>query len=174
MSGLLSCLEQKNNLSFDIKVADLVKMGRFRFNKFFSDYTREDEEEVSAALENLGIEHLRDKDFLSLSGGEQQLVWLAQLAVQNTDIILLDEPTQQLDLYNRKRIFDHMNNLVREKGKMVICVTHDIQNLYDVEGGFINLSETHPCLREINRQNLEEHLKILQAHPPRSSGGTFL
>ena len=137
-------------------------MGRFRFKNFFSEYNQEDRAIAAEAMKSLEICHLEEKDFLSLSGGEQQLVWLAQLCVQDTDIALLDEPTQQLDLYNKKRMFDEMAKWVKEKKKLVMCITHDIQNLYDMDGFFINFSEESPALRKINFQNLDQHLKILQ------------
>lgn len=160
-SGYISCLEQRNIFSFDMKVIDLAIMGRFRFKKFFSEYDKEDKQIAIEVLKDLGIDHLREKDFLSLSGGEQQLVWLAQLLVQDTDISLLDEPTQQLDLYNKKKIFYQMQKWVAEKGKTVICVTHDIMNLYNMQGYFLNFSENKPALKELNRSNLDESIKEL-------------
>jgi iron complex transport system ATP-binding protein len=144
-----------------MKVIDLAIMGRFRFKKFFSEYDKEDKQIAIEVLKDLGIDHLREKDFLSLSGGEQQLVWLAQLLVQDTDISLLDEPTQQLDLYNKKKIFYQMQKWVAEKGKTVICVTHDIMNLYNMQGYFLNFSENKPALKELNRSNLDESIKEL-------------
>lgn len=168
-SGLISCLDQKNNLSFDIKVIDLVMMGRFRFKSFFQDYDLHDKDIARLALQSLDILHLEDKDFLSLSGGEQQLVWLAQLSLQDADMVLLDEPTQQLDLYNKKRMFDEMERWVESKGKLVMCVTHDIQNLYDMNGYFINFSDEKPSLQELNKDNLDRQIQILQSKSSKRS-----
>jgi iron complex transport system ATP-binding protein len=102
-TGQMSLLAQKNNVGFAIPVQELVVMGRFRQKKFFQPYNITDYAAAISALDTLGLSSVAHQSFTELSGGEQQLVWLAQLMVQDTPICLLDEPTQQLDVYNKKK-----------------------------------------------------------------------
>lgn len=68
--------------------------------------------------------HLAACDFTQLSGGEQQLMWLAQLSLQDAQVYLLDEPTQQLDVYYRRQIFGLVHDWATQQGKTVLCSTH--------------------------------------------------
>ncbi len=135
-------LEQQHPIHFPLAVKDLVVMGRYVHKASLEPYTAEDYAQVALVLEELGVAYLYDKNFLNLSGGEQQLCLLAQLALQNPDIILLDEPTQSLDLHNKERIFDWMEKQVSEKGKIVLCVTHDLHWITKKKGYLLSLSNS--------------------------------
>jgi iron complex transport system ATP-binding protein len=165
-TGLITLLEQKNSINFSISVKDLVLMGRFRFKKFFENYSKQDLEIVEQVLKDLHIEYLADKDFLTLSGGEQQLVWFAQLMVQDSKVLLLDEPTQQLDVFNRKKIFDLMQFLAYDKQKLVLTITHDLWNLTQLKGFILNLSLPNPVLEELSPEVVEKHYKLLEEKIP--------
>jgi iron complex transport system ATP-binding protein len=161
--GYITLLEQKNSVNFSIPVKDLLVMGRFRNKSFFQDYDQVDYSKVSEVLKTLNLSHLENQDFLNLSGGEQQLIWLAQIMIQETDIVLLDEPTQQLDVYNKKKVFALMQQWVKEKGRLVLCITHDITNLYDMEGYILNLALDQPKLQTISIASVKENLQILES-----------
>jgi len=113
LSQFVSYLQQKNPVFFEITTLELVVMGRFRYKKFLNTYSSSDYELASQAMEQLGILHLATKNFSNLSGGEQQLVWIAQMLLQDTDIWMLDEPTQQLDLYNKQVVFTLLKTLAK-------------------------------------------------------------
>ncbi|MBD0254907.1 MAG: ABC transporter ATP-binding protein [Cytophagales bacterium] len=161
-AGLLSFLAQKNHVNFSLPVRELVVMGSFRRKRFFQPYTPADYADAGRALAALQITHLADADYQHLSGGEQQMVWLAQLLVQNAGVILLDEPTQQLDVYNRKKVFDLMAGWVQQDQKTVLCVTHDIHNLFAMRGYLLNLSSPAPALEEITEETVSHHLALLE------------
>ncbi len=165
VAGLLSFLAQKNHVNFSLSVRELVVMGSFRRKRFFQPYTSADYGQAQQALEALQITHLADADYQHLSGGEQQMAWLAQLLVQNAGVVLLDEPTQQLDVYNRKKVFDLMAGWVQEGQKTVLCVTHDIHNLYGMRGYVLNLSSPAATLEEITDQAVSHHLALLEHKP---------
>jgi iron complex transport system ATP-binding protein len=160
--GLLALLAQKNTVGFTITVKELVVMGRFRLKRFFQPYDATDYKVAAHILQSLNMAHLAEANFLELSGGEQQMVWLAQLMVQNTPVYLLDEPTQHLDLYNKKRVFNLMMDWVRQSQKTVFCITHDLYNLYQMEGFILNLSTTHPTLEPINPASIQKHISLLE------------
>lgn len=161
-AGMLSYLPQKSAVTFSIPVRELVVMGRFRQKKFFENYLAEDYSAVEKTLDRLRIPHLAHRDFTELSGGEQQLVWLAQLMLQDAALCLLDEPTQHLDIYHKKKVFGLIQDWVRQDGKTVICITHDISNLSRLEGFLLNLSKPLPALEPITPATLAENQQFLE------------
>ena len=161
--GLLSYLPQKNTVGFPIKVHDLVVMGLFRKKRFFQNYNAADYDLAAQTLAQLQLSHLIDHDFTTLSGGEQQLVWLAQLMLQDADINLLDEPTQQLDVYYKNKVFLLLQQWVLQQKKTVFCITHDLQNLLSLQGYLLNLSKSDPVLEAITPESVEANLAFLEA-----------
>lgn len=161
--GILSYLPQKNHVSFPVKVQDLIVMGLFRKKRFFENYSDEDYAVAAEILDRLQLSHLIDHDFTTLSGGEQQLVWLAQLTLQDAAICLLDEPTQQLDVYYKKKVFTLLQEWVQKKRKTVLCITHDLLNLLALEGYILNLSSPNPALEPITPATVMQHQAYLEA-----------
>jgi iron complex transport system ATP-binding protein len=166
-SGLLSYLPQKNIVSFSIKVIDLVVMGLFRSKSFFDNYNSEDYGRAAAILTQLELTHLQEQDFTTLSGGEQQMVWLAQLMLQDASIVLLDEPTQQLDVYYKKQVFHLLQQWVQEQGKTVFCITHDLHNLLPLQGFLLNLSKPAPVLEPISPETVLQNQDFLESGRPK-------
>jgi iron complex transport system ATP-binding protein len=162
LSSPPALLNQKNTIHFEIPACELAVMGKYQGKRLFENYSAMDFEEVSKVFEKLGITSLYDSNVLALSGGEQQLIWLAQLLLQNKQILLLDEPTQYLDVRNKKRVFDLLNSLVKENNKVVVCVTHDLLNLYSMEGFLLNLSAAEPKLEIISKEVLDKNLQELE------------
>ncbi|GAB3194336.1 iron complex transport system ATP-binding protein [Pontibacter aydingkolensis] len=161
--GILSYLPQKNVINFPIKVHDLVVMGLFRKKRFFENYDTADYKQAEKVLEQLQLTHLIDHDFTTLSGGEQQLVWLAQLMLQDAEIILLDEPTQQLDVYYKNKVFSLLQDWAITKGKTILCITHDLANLIPLQGYLLNLSKPEPTLEPISAEVVQENQVFLEA-----------
>ncbi|MDX5436165.1 MAG: ABC transporter ATP-binding protein, partial [Pontibacter sp.] len=161
--GMVAYLPQKNVINFPIKVHDLVVMGLFRKKRFFENYTAADYHLAAHTLEQLQLSHLIDHDFTTLSGGEQQLVWLTQLMLQDSNINLLDEPTQQLDVYYKNKVFNLLQHLVSDRGKTVLCITHDLHNLLHMRGYLLNLSKPAPVLEVISPETVQENQAFLEA-----------
>jgi iron complex transport system ATP-binding protein len=116
-------------------------------------------------LAAVGATHLAGRDFTQLSGGEQQLVWLAQLSLHDAALYLLDEPTQQLDVYYRRRVFELIHNWTQRDGKTVLCSTHDVDSLPELSGFLFNLAEETPTLRPISVASVREARAVLEAAP---------
>lgn len=99
-------LSQKNLVAFDFSVAEIVSMGRYAHcDGFFKSLNAEDKKKVDEALETTGLQDLRDRSIQELSGGEVQRTFLAQVLAQDPKILILDEPTNNLDLVYQDQIF---------------------------------------------------------------------
>ena len=164
-AGLLGYLPQRGSIGFAIAVRELVVMGRYRHHGLFSTYTPADYALADAALARVGMAHLAARDFTQLSGGEQQLVWLAQLSLQDAQVYLLDEPTQQLDPYYRRQVFGLVHDWAAHGGKTVLCSTHDLDNLPALTGYLLNLSEPAPQLRLLSAATVREARGWLEQAP---------
>ncbi|WP_426489992.1 ABC transporter ATP-binding protein [Hymenobacter sp. 102] len=162
-SGLLAHLPQRASVEFSIPVRELVVMGRFRHHRFLGAYTSHDYQLADAALASVGAAHLAEQDFTLLSGGEQQLVWLAQLSLQDATLYLLDEPTQQLDVYYRRRVFALLESWVQEQGKTILCITHDLENLAKLPGYLLNLSRPTPTLLPLSPEVVQTERAFLES-----------
>ncbi len=107
-------------------VRDLVGRGRHPHQRWFSQWSPHDEAVVEAALELTDTAHLRDRALDQLSGGQRQRAWIAMTLAQDTDLLLLDEPTTYLDLAHQVEVLDLITRLNRERGRTVVMVLHDL------------------------------------------------
>ena len=107
-------------------VRDLVGRGRHPHQRWFRQWSPEDETVVEAALELTDTAHLRDRALDQLSGGQRQRAWIAMTLAQDTDLLLLDEPTTYLDLSHQVEVLDLVTRLNRERGRTVVMVLHDL------------------------------------------------
>lgn len=99
-------LSQKNLVAFDFSVEEIVAMGRYSHRQgYFSNLTKEDKDKINEALEATGLTSLRGRSVQELSGGEVQRTFLAQVFAQDPDVLVLDEPTNNLDLVYQEQIF---------------------------------------------------------------------
>nr|WP_225741371.1 ABC transporter ATP-binding protein [Halorussus halophilus] len=122
----LGLLSQENDAPESITVEDLVYHGRYPHRGFFDSVTEQDQNAVERAIELAGVDHIRDQALGSLSGGQKQLAWIAMVFAQETDVLLLDEPTTFLDLHHQLRVMEIVRSLNEEKGVTVGVVLHDI------------------------------------------------
>ncbi|GAD51297.1 ferrichrome ABC transporter ATP-binding protein [Halarchaeum acidiphilum MH1-52-1] len=122
----LGMLSQHGSTPEGIMVEELVGHGRYPHKGFLEGQTEEDREAIDRAIDLAGIEHLRETDVSSLSGGQRQLVRIAMALAQETDTLLLDEPTTYLDLRHQLRVMDVIRTLNEERGVTVCIVLHDL------------------------------------------------
>ena len=109
-----------------ITVADLVGRGRHPHQGVFSRWSRDDDVAVAAALEATQTTALADRAVDELSGGQRQRVWIAMALAQQTDLLLLDEPTTFLDVSHQIEVLDLLTDLNRTRGTTVVMVLHDL------------------------------------------------
>ncbi|RVV98830.1 ABC transporter ATP-binding protein [Mesobaculum littorinae] len=109
-----------------ITVADLVSHGRHPHQGPLSRWTAADDAAVATALEATRIVDLADRDVDQLSGGQRQRVWIAMALAQETDVLLLDEPTTFLDIAHQVEILDLLVDLNQSRGTTIVMVLHDL------------------------------------------------
>jgi iron complex transport system ATP-binding protein len=123
----LGLLSQESTSPNSITVEDLVYHGRYPHRGFFDTVTDADQRAVDRAIDLAGIDHLRDREVGSLSGGQKQLVWIAMVLAQETEVLLLDEPTTFLDLNHQLRVMEIVERLRDERAITIVVVLHDVE-----------------------------------------------
>jgi ABC-type cobalamin/Fe3+-siderophores transport systems, ATPase components len=126
LARTLGLLPQSPIAPEGITVADLVSRGRHPHQGLFSRWTREDDAAVEAALVATQTMDLAERPVDELSGGQRQRVWIAMALAQQTDILLLDEPTTFLDISHQVEVLDLLTDLNHQRGTTVVMVLHDL------------------------------------------------
>jgi len=109
-----------------LTVGDLVARGRHPHQRWFRQWSAEDEAAVRAALAATGTADLADRPVDELSGGQRQRAWIAMALAQGTEILLLDEPTTYLDMAHQVEVLDLLADLNATEGRTVVLVLHDL------------------------------------------------
>lgn len=109
-----------------ITVEQLVKQGRYPYQRWYQQWSEEDEKLVEQALAATQLLQFKDKQLDALSGGQRQRAWIAMTLAQETPIILLDEPTTYLDMTHQIELLDFLFDLNREKKRTIVMVLHDL------------------------------------------------
>lgn len=125
LARALSVVPQEANRTFDFRVEDVVMMGRYAHQTLLSTISTDDREACRQAMATVGVTELGDRRITTLSGGEWQRVLIARTLSQESDIVLLDEPTSHLDASHQIMILTAFQTLVRD-GATVIGVFHDL------------------------------------------------
>lgn len=118
----LSVLAQSQQIDFDFTVENIVEMGRYSHHTIFSQNKTNSKKIVKKHLVDVGMLHMKDKSFSTLSGGEKQRVLIARAFAQETDFLILDEPTNHLDIKYQIQIMD----IIKKQKKTVLAVIHDM------------------------------------------------
>jgi len=109
-----------------LTVHQLVKQGRYPYQNWLQQWSKEDEYMVNKALEDTKTQELADRPVDSLSGGQRQRVWIAMTLAQGTDVLLLDEPTTYLDMAHQVEILDLLFALNEREKRTIVMVLHDL------------------------------------------------
>jgi len=124
IAKLISVVPQEHTAVFSYLVIDIVAMGITPYLSFGRMPTKKDYRSAYEKLEFFNIQHLAEKNYNQLSGGEKQLVLIARALMQNTDYLIMDEPTSHLDFKNQHLLMKELKKL-SESGKGVITALHD-------------------------------------------------
>ncbi len=110
-----------------LAVRELVAQGRYPHQHWFQQWSAEDEQALQQALQLTKLQPLAERGVDTLSGGQRQRAWIAMTLAQETNTILLDEPTTFLDLAHQLEVLDLVHNL-NQQGKTIILVLHDLNH----------------------------------------------
>ncbi|AJY73830.1 ABC transporter ATP-binding protein [Paenibacillus beijingensis] len=122
----LAILPQGPTAPEGLTVLQLVKQGRYPYQSWLKQWSAEDEEAVSSALEATGLSDLAERAVDSLSGGQRQRAWIAMTLAQQTPVILLDEPTTYLDLTHQIEVLDLLYEMNDRERRTIVMVLHDL------------------------------------------------
>lgn len=124
LSKRLAILTQTNNIQMKLTVRELVTFGRFPYSG--SHVTAEDNKIIDQAISYMELTDMQEQFIDELSGGQRQRAYIAMVIAQDTDYVLLDEPTNNLDIYHATNMMKIVRRLCDELGKTVILVLHEI------------------------------------------------
>lgn len=126
VARIVGVLPQTSTAPDGIRVADLVARGRYPHQGWFGRHRSDDDRVVAEAMAATGVTDLADRRVEELSGGQGQRVWIAMVLAQQTDIVLLDEPTTFLDVTHQIELLDLLTERNREHGTTVVMVLHEL------------------------------------------------
>ncbi|WP_405621884.1 ABC transporter ATP-binding protein [Streptomyces sp. NBC_01511] len=122
----IGLLPQSPSAPEAITVADLVSRGRQPHQHWWQQWSQEDERAVTDAMARTDVTELAERPVDELSGGQRQRVWIAMALAQETDLLLLDEPTTFLDIAHQVEVLDLVRRLNHDQGRTVVIVLHDL------------------------------------------------
>ncbi|MCY0389548.1 ABC transporter ATP-binding protein [Robbsia sp. Bb-Pol-6] len=123
MAAHMAYVPQANVCPFPYRVREVVAMGRIGHTGMFAQPGRSDREAVGNGMERLGIQHLAERPYTEISGGERQLTLLCRAVVQGASMLVMDEPASALDFGNQARLLSRLRALADE-GMAVLMSTH--------------------------------------------------
>lgn len=124
-----------------LTVFEIIALGRQPYTNWLDSLTKEDLEKVNKAILQTDLETLQNKQFHTLSDGQKQRVLIARALAQDTDLIIMDEPTAHLDIYHTIKIFKLLKKIVKETNKTIIISSHQINLCIQLTNAIILLSE---------------------------------
>ena len=162
----ISILKQSNHINLKLTVRELVSFGRFPYSQ--GRLKKEDYKHIDEAIAYMELEDMQDKYLDQLSGGQKQRAYIAMVIAQNTEYILLDEPLNNLDMKHSVQIMKVLKRLVKELGKTVVIVIHDVNfaSVYSdyivalKDGKIVKTGETNeiinsPVLKEVYDMDIQ-------------------
>ena len=126
LSKKLAILTQSNQIQMKLTVQELVAFGRFPYSG--NRITKEDQDIIDQAIAYMELEDMKDQFIDELSGGQRQRAMIAMVIAQDTEYVLLDEPTNNLDIYHAANMMKIVRRLCDELGKTVVLVLHEIND----------------------------------------------
>ena len=176
----ISFVPQVHERTFPYTVEQIVLMGRNAYGSSFSGPREEDRRIVEEVLKRTGIAHLAQRPYTQISGGEMQLVLLARALVQNTSVVIMDEPSAHLDFRNELIFLENAARLIREESTSVLMATHSPNQPFYFERMGIDVRVLALCGRTLRfegtpsevltEENILEIYRV-RSRLMRSSGG---
>jgi iron complex transport system ATP-binding protein len=128
LSKRLGILPQSPVAPEGLTVRELVAQGRYPHQRWFQQWSAQDEAIAERAMAITGMRELADRPLDALSGGQRQRAWIAMALAQDTETLLLDEPTTFLDMAHQIEVLHLLERLNREQGRTILMVVHDLNH----------------------------------------------
>ena len=143
-----------------ITVRELVAYGRFPHQRIIGGLSIHDKEVIEWAIEETGLKDFADREIENLSGGQRQRAWIAMTLAQETDIIMLDEPTTYLDMSYQLEVLEVLEKLNKKKNSTVVIVLHELNNACRFASNIIGLKKGKIICKGIPKDVItEENLR---------------
>ncbi len=139
-----------------LTVRDLVAQGRYPYQNWLQQWSKEDERLVEQALVTTGMAPLADRALDTLSGGQRQRAWIAMVLAQETEILLLDEPTTFLDLAHQVEVLDLLYELNQAEGRTIVMVLHDLNQACRYADSLVAMRKGHVWTQGVPAQVMTE------------------
>lgn len=137
----LGILPQTPTAPEGLTVRELAAQGRYPHQSWLRQWSKEDERAVARALSTTGVEEFADRPLDTLSGGQRQRAWISMALAQETETLLLDEPTTFLDMAHQLEVLQLLDRLNREEERTILMVLHDLNNASRFSHHMIALSQ---------------------------------
>lgn len=161
----MAILPQNPISPMGITVQELVSYGRFPYQKPMAGLQKKDLDIIEWAMRETGVLEFRDRDVNALSGGQRQRVWIAMTLAQQTDILILDEPTTYLDMAHQLEVLSLLRELNRKQARTIVIVLHELNqatkfadHLIGMKNGQVIFEGTPKEV--ISKENLRELYEI--------------
>ena len=135
--------EVKVDKHFPASVYEIVLSGTLNQSGFFSFYSKSQKEKADDCLKLLGIFSLKNKTFSDLSGGQRQKVLLARSLCASSKVLILDEPSNNLDHDSKQELYQILKNLNQNKGMTILMITHDLDHHNLIGNKILSLEKNH-------------------------------
>ena len=161
----MAVLPQSPQAPGGLTVEELIAYGRFPHQSGFKNNKQEDKEIVDWALKATGISEFRDRKIEDLSGGQRQRAWIAMALAQQTDILVLDEPTTYLDLAHQLEVLEVLDELNKKYNTTIVMVIHELNNAARFADHMIGVKKGKICCKGtaeevMTKENLRELFNI--------------
>ena len=133
--------------SSNLTVWELIALGRQPYTNWIGTLSDEDYSKINIAIQLTNIEHLSEKKHFEISDGQLQKVLIARALAQDTDLIILDEPTTHLDLFHKVSVFKLLQKLAHETEKCILFSTHDIDLAIQLSDEMIVMTKGY-CIQD--------------------------
>ena len=165
LAKVMAVLPQSPQAPGGLTVEELIAYGRFPHQSGFKNNKQEDKEIVDWALKATGISEFRDRKIEDLSGGQRQRAWIAMALAQQTDILLLDEPTTYLDLAHQLEVLEVLDELNKKYNTTIVMVIHELNNAARFADHMIGVKKGKICCKGtaeevMTKENLRELFNI--------------
>ena len=157
LSSMISLVLTERGFADSLRVHEVVALGRYPYTGFFGRLNKNDKDIIDKAMIDCGISELRDSYISDLSDGERQKTMIAKALTQESDLIILDEPTSFLDIISRIEIIGLLRRLAKENMKTILLSSHDLEQSLISSDKLMLLSKTEGPNQNAFQLQLNQH-----------------